>query len=188
MDPKQRRPVWHRPSLWLVAIAVGVLGMGVFAAWFVDGDWRSKIMWVLVIVMLVILGVGHGVGARTRREMTWAEQSTVSSMEPQEHRQLMRALRRNDPIPAEQQETAKIVLRQARQASQLNTTTVGVLVVSNVGLVLGNPTPGHRWVQIGFAVISLVLLTVSGWSLIRYRRTARSLHAPEREETADAAG
>lgn len=192
-DPQQCRPVWRRPSVWLVSIAVGVLAMvvsAVFTAWFVNEfrQWKT-IAGLAGTVVLILSCLGPPVLAlfvRARHGALWAEPSSpVVSMRPRERRQLMQALRGNGPIPADQHETAKIVLRRDQRARWINVYSWGLLFIGTALSVVDTQSPALRWFQGGIAVVAITSFTVSGWRLIQYRRIARSLQTPEREGTAD---
>jgi membrane protein YdbS with pleckstrin-like domain len=192
MDPRQHRLMWRRYAQWMGVAAAVLLAMGVFGlllAWLVTGH-RPTVVIVLLIFIPIVLVVG-ALGVRwvlARRGVRWAQPSPMLVMEPQERRQLMRALRRNDPIPAEQHETAKSTLRQLQWSMRLNLVSMGVLVAINILNATDAPGAHLRWLDDGLATLLAVTFSVSVWLLIRYRRTARRLKAQTREETTDGTG
>lgn len=183
MHLQQDRTVWRRYSRWLGFTAVLVLAMGVFAllaAWFLPGHRPTPVV-ALLIFLLLVLPVCAALGVRwvwARRGARWAQPSPLLGMEPAERRQLMRALRRNDPIPTDQHETAKSVLRQNRLSSRINLVAMALVCAGNTLTATSTPSSGLRWSTSGLAIIAAVVFIASAWSLGRYRRTARSLADP----------
>lgn len=179
MHPQQHRTVWRRYSRWLGFAAVLVLAMGVFGilgAWLITGH-RPSAVFVLLVFLLLVLPV-CALGVRwvwARRGARWAQPSPLLAMEPAERRQLMRALRRNEPIPTDQHETAKRVLRQSRLSSRINTVAMALVFAGSTLTATSTPSSGLRWFESGLAIIAAVFFIASASLLGRYRRTARSL-------------
>ncbi len=181
MHPQQDRTVWRRYSRWLGFAAVLVLAMGVcgvLATWLVTGHRPTAVTVLLVFLPLVLLVCALGVRwVWARRGARWAQPSPLLALEPQERRQLMRALRRNDPIPTEQHEPAKRVLRQSQLSARLNLVAMALVFAGNTLTATSTPSSGLRWFESGLAIVAAVVFTSSAWLLGRYRRTARSLQS-----------
>lgn len=160
MHPQQHRTVWRRYSQWLGFAAVLVLamgGFGVLAAWLVTGH-RPSAVFVLLVFLLLVLPV-CALGVRwvwARRGARWAQPSPLLGMEPTERRQLVRALRRNDPIPPDQHETAKSALRQNRLGSRINLVAMALVCASSTLTATSTPSSGLRWFESGLAIIAAV--------------------------------
>lgn len=182
MDPFQSRATRHREARrwwWLPSVLLFAIGLlaafviflaagrtGMYGAYFVP------ILTVAGIVIVVIVALR----LLRRHGVEWAQPSPLSTLSRHERRLLIRAIRRNEPLPAKHQEIAKAAIRPIEQQHWMAIVSGTLVFGSNVfiALTLGLKA-GSGWLNGALAVVAAGVLGLHVWMIRRVRRTSRSL-------------
>jgi hypothetical protein len=169
-DPRPRRG-------WL-APAVGV-GVGMLAALLLPVFFGHVVVPLVVLGTVVLMaGLGWWVAATMYRNgVTLGEESPLRGLDRADRRTVRRAIRHDDPLPAE---LAEVALRTARQIvghAPLLYLGGGFFLLEAVNMV--HLAGRDRWVGLGLAVLAVGFALFLGLELRRARRYVRRADAAD---------